>query len=484
MSPVSNDGSQANSLGLSEGLPMPTAPREVVRRLYEEVLFREADAAGLEHYTTQLGHGKLSALGLEETLRASHEYRLIIGPLVDEIEFVYTTFLLRAPTREEVSQSINDFRNVLGTFAESRDVIHRGEARRYLGIRPLNLEMDITNQCNLRCIMCYFSDERIYRRKREDISIEDFAAIASQVFPLCHKMSLSIATEPLIHRRFGELLAIAAKYRIPRVYMNTNGLLLSETIIHQMIESQFHAVAVSIDAATKETYERIRVGSHFDNVIANIQAVNRAKARLNSDVPHLTFNFVLMKSNIEELPALVRLAHGLKVEGIAAVHMVPYTNTNTHEESLERHKDLCNHMLDATRETAKQYNVHVALPNNFETGPRRPLPFAVTPTYFDLNTGVDKGPRSCCQFPWHFVGIDCYGNVVPCGWWYNEAPMGNIKSERFEDIWNNQRYQTLRFQHMSGLLRKTCATCPAAGVGGVNDRQAFSAKSPFAAPSA
>jgi radical SAM protein with 4Fe4S-binding SPASM domain len=457
---------------------MHTFNRELVTRLYRQILFREPDVGGLDHYTSRLEARELLPDQVEEALRSAPEFSSVLSPLVEEIETVYRTYLLRAPSPQEVGQAVENFRNALPSFAQSVQAIKAGKSRAYLGIRPLNLEMDITNQCNLRCIMCYFSDERIYKRKRVDISVEEFASIAGQLFPLCHKVSLSIGTEPLLHHHFDELVAITESHRVPRTYINTNGLLLNETLIEQMVKSRFHAMAISIDAATKETYERIRVGSRFEKIIDNIKAVNRAKERAKSDVPHLTFNFVLMKSNIEELPALVRMAKELQIEGIAAVHMVAYDNTNTEHESLERHKELCNRCLDFTREAAKECNVRVELPNNFELGPRRPLANTVTPTYFDLNTRVNKVVRSCCQFPWHFVGIDCDGNVVPCGWWYREPPMGNIKNDRFEDIWNNARYRNLRAEHMSGSLRKTCSTCPAAGVGNVSNTSAFTVKSP------
>jgi radical SAM protein with 4Fe4S-binding SPASM domain len=458
---------------------MTASHRTLVGGLYRDILFREADGPGLEHYTAQLADGHFALHQVEEALRTSPEYTCIVQPLVQHIGAMYSTFLFREPTVEEVRRSLNGFRHQHTTFERGVQAIQSGESCIDLGIRPLNLEMDITNQCNLRCIMCYFSDERIYKRKREDISTEEFASIADQIFPLCHKVSLSIATEPLLHRQFGELLEIAAPYKVPRIYMNTNGLLFTAGIIDQLIASKFHAIAISIDAATKETYEQIRVGSHFEKVIANIHAINRAKERTGTNLPHLTFNFVLMRRNIEELPALVRLAHELQVEGIAAVHMVPYDNTNTLDESLQGHRDLCNRMLDEARAAASRHNVALSLPANFIECPHpAPQEAPLTPTYFDLNTAVDGVPRSCCQFPWHFVGIDCYGNVVPCGWWYNEPPMGNIKTERFDIIWNNERYRHLRAEHATGALRPTCATCPAAGVGAVTSDKAFQVKKP------
>src|SRR5207247_1766069 len=78
-----------------------------------------------------------------------------------------------------------------------------------------------------------------------------------------------------------------------------------------------------------------------------------------------------------------------------------------------------------------------------------------------------------CHFPWHFVGLDAAGNVVPCGWWYGEEPMGNIRTESFEEIWTGRRFRALRAEHQAGERRPTCRNCPAMGVGRVSDAGAF-----------
>src|ERR1700731_2593048 len=127
--------------------------RALVTRLYREILFREPDSGGLDHYTSQLEARQLLPDQVEETLRGSPEYVSVISPLLEEIESVYATYLLRAPTAQEVAQGVENFRNALPTFAQSVQAIKTGKCRAHLGIRPLNLEMDITNQCNLRCIM-------------------------------------------------------------------------------------------------------------------------------------------------------------------------------------------------------------------------------------------------------------------------------------------------------------------------------------------
>jgi radical SAM protein with 4Fe4S-binding SPASM domain len=410
-------------------------------------------------------------------LRGTPEYEQVVQPLAAEIRAVYAKFLLREPTPADVSRHVGHFR-ALHRAPEECARAMGGNVRKDLGIRPLKLEIDITNQCNLRCVMCYFSDERVFRRRREDISVAEFARIAEQVFPLCHEVSLSFGTESLLHRQFGELIAITKSYGVPLVWTTTNGALLKGTVIDQVVGVGLDLICISVDAATKQTHERIRVGSNFEKLMDNIRALNRAKEQARSCRPCIQLNCVLMRSNIEELPALVQLAHEVKATAVGAVHVTRFDNAAAKEESLVGHKDLCNRMLDEARALALRYKIAAAFPENFAEGPGPSLSPRGN-SFYGLRMDQGETSLSCCRFPWHFVGIDPYGNVYPCGWWNGEEPMGNIKKEPFEEIWNNERYRALRAEHLSRALRSNCRSCPAAGLGSVNHNSSFLVKTPM-----
>nr|MDQ3024687.1 hypothetical protein [bacterium] len=79
-----------------------------------------------------------------------------------------------------------------------QQAVRSGNFRHHLGIRPLMLEMDIVNQCNLRCVMCHFSSPEFSKKKKQEMSLENFRRITEQVFPLCARLSLSISTEPKV----------------------------------------------------------------------------------------------------------------------------------------------------------------------------------------------------------------------------------------------------------------------------------------------
>jgi len=261
--------------------------------------------------------------------------------------------------------------------------------------------------------------------------------------------------------------------------MYTNGILLRRSVIDTLIQQQVNQISISIDGATKQTYERIRVGASFDKLVGNIQSLNQAKRRLGSQLPYVSFNIVMMRSNIEELPALVRLAHSLEVKSIYACHMVPLRIAAVDpNECLQLDKDLCNRMMDEAREAANRYEVAVEFPRNFMTTDKFSHRKQIrSPQLTTVASHETSSADASCPFPWSFVGLEPGGRLIPCGWWYGQEPMGNILTESFEEIWNNEGYRKLRSEHLLRKgLRPVCETCPVAGTGDVNSAQAFVVK--------
>jgi radical SAM protein with 4Fe4S-binding SPASM domain len=448
--------------------------KELITDLFTETLGRAPTPEELSS-RAQRSNSRVRDLDrIRESLCSGPEYVDIVQPVTAEIKSTFSSFCFRQPTSREIKHHLSQFRGGLGSDERALQMISEHKIRNYLEIRPLHLEMDIVNQCNIRCIMCHFTLESISNRKREDISIADFTKVAAEIFPLCGLVSLSFNAEPLLHRKFGELLSIASKYRIPWLYFTTNGLLLDDNKINQIFEHNVKQISISIDAATKQTYERIRMGSQFEKLISNIKGLGRTKERLGSVFPFIHLNFVMMRSNIMELPAFVRLAHELRARSVSATHMTPLEGVDTRSESLYLDKEICNRKIREARIIARALRIILVTPSLFRNSTQTDLISKNNGQFHALPVGKDVNTVSGCMFPWHWVGIQPDGAVRPCGWWYDGEPaMGNIRSQSFEEIWNSESYNKLRLEHLTGKLRGTCQKCPAAGLGSVNNRDSF-----------
>jgi hypothetical protein len=131
--------------------------------------------------------------------------------------------------------------------------------------RFLVVEMDVANKCNLRCRMCYFSNDATFTT-RACLSRLKFSAVATGLLP--HTRTL----QPVARERAADVAPLrhdpADGDGVRRLTMfYTNGTLLTDELIATIIDCRVTDVCISIDGATKETYEDIRQGADFNRLL-------------------------------------------------------------------------------------------------------------------------------------------------------------------------------------------------------------------------
>ena len=312
-----------------------------VVRAYRNVLLREPEADAV----AALVRGAPDAAWVEAELRASVEHRTVVQPLRERLEAEWRHWALRAPTAEELRRGVDAARGRCGSDDAVRQAIADGSIARKLAFRPLKIEMDITNQCNLRCVMCHFSLPSYRAVPRQQISVPQFRSIAEQIFHRAAQVALSFGTEPLLHRELPALLAELQRHEVPHTYLHTNGLLLDERVVAAMVDTGFSVLFVSVDAATAATYEAIRVGGSWAKLRANLDLLARIKARRGGHHPELTLGFVLQRENVAELPAFVELAAEVGATAVNATHMAVWDAVGNGPRGAHHDKAACNAAL-------------------------------------------------------------------------------------------------------------------------------------------
>jgi len=167
---------------------------------------------------------------------------------------------------------------------------------------PQQMEFSISNVCNLECIMCRGLWSSAIRKRREKLPplprLYSKAFIESLRKYLPHlKRAKFLGGEPFLIREYFQLwdIMIAEALVIP-CHVTTNGTQYTRRI-ERVIEHVPMGFAVSLDGATKNTVEAIRVNADFDIQMRNI-AHFRAYARARKTSFSLTF--CLMRQNWHE----------------------------------------------------------------------------------------------------------------------------------------------------------------------------------------
>lgn len=166
------------------------------------------------------------------------------------------------------------------------------------------MDIETTNLCNLRCIMCPY--EKI-KRKKEKMDIELYKKIIKDAVSFgIKKVTLTNYGEPLLDDLIFERIQYAKKYGMD-VGFFTNGTLLNINIINRLIESEPDWIYFSFDGASKETYERIRKGANFESVKNNIVNFCLFRKKLGKSKPKIIVGLTLQKENSREIKDFYRI---------------------------------------------------------------------------------------------------------------------------------------------------------------------------------
>ena len=190
-----------------------------------------------------------------------------------------------------------------------RDKVIKAKSLKKRPWRLLQVESSIA--CNLKCIMCPWKQVRKDAENYGHMSQATWETIRPHL-PQVKSIDFAGGGEPLLQPRLMEWINDAKKAGCETGFL-TNGYLLNEEIAQQLVQAGVEWIGISMDGATKDIYEQVRIGSNFERVCENIS--NLAAVRIGK-APKIMINFVIMPVNVHQLEEIVRLAASLGVDQV------------------------------------------------------------------------------------------------------------------------------------------------------------------------
>lgn len=279
--------------------------------------------------------------------------------------------------------------------------------------KPMYIVLAINSYCNLRCTMCL----RNFVNSREskiDMPMETIESICSQCKEFgIPSLFLGATSEALLRKDIVDVLKTVKKSGTIDNFLITNGTMLTEQLSNVLVELQYERIYISIDAAKKETYRKIR-GGNIENVEMNIQKLLEIKEKKKSKLPIIRVSFVKQKENEAELEEFVKKWKN-KIDIIDIQNMIDYSNINNLKEVYELEE-------------------------------------------IEFN----------CPSPFRMLYIDYLGDIFPCSSDYcTSMKIGNIKDMTIKEAWNSKLMCELRNSIKSGQLGKICKNCAHNVSGGI-----------------
>lgn len=384
---------------------------------------------------------------------------------------------------------------------------------------PLEVFVEVSNLCNLKCAMCgTFSavNPRKYMLMSEvDREFYDAGGLnRSTESVLRHALSVHAFGygEPTIHPQFQEFIGYLSSFGL-LVDFFTNGMRLDQHMCEFLVSSNVGIVYISFSGATKEDYENLYIGGEFETVLEGIRRLHLEKQVRGSRYPRIQINSIGYEHHICRLVEFVEVMASVGVTHISVKRAspdIPLLNDHisifrpwvegeivkraaaratelgvsleTHvyessavasEQEWEHAKQQLSYCREHSDHAEWRTRVEIAdlktLSKTIEPLPNRSrmilprsameLPETEVAEYLQLQR-VDPSVTPCME-PFKTIYIQQDGTVKPCCFAPRGVPpLGDINKHSAEQVWRGAGYRATRQAILGGEYPwKVCGNC-------------------------
>ena len=285
---------------------------------------------------------------------------------------------------------------------------------------PAVIQLQTINACNASCIMCPYPlyKKEFPRGRMEDALFEKVVAEIAERSEV-HTFVPMLQNEPFLDKKLFDRIAHFKRVTRGRVEVElvTNGAFLTAEAIERIRAVELDVLDISLDAVSKATYERIRIGLDFGEVIAGVERV------IDARLPHTSVfvRMVKLRDNVHEVHTFAKRwrARGIPV--------FIYTANNRVGALPE---------FDGTLRLAQEQ-----VPLKDRVGRR-----------------VARAWLGHCPAPFATTDILHDGSILLCAHdWGRKEVLGNVREQSIAQIWNGERMREIR----AAVHRRAYETLPA-----------------------
>ncbi|MFY9293762.1 MAG: radical SAM protein [Methylorubrum rhodinum] len=317
---------------------------------------------------------------------------------------------------------------------------------------PVCLYLEVTNRCNLLCETCPRTFEEL--EPPADMSWALFTKIVDQV-PDIARVVLHGVGEPMLVADLPRMIRYL-KDRGTYVLFNTNGTLMREKRFQELIDSGLDELRVSLDAADRASYLRVRGRDFFDRIVRDVGRFVAYRNRIGAAKPAVSLWLTGMKETVDQLPAFVRIAAAM---GVTEVHLqrlvfdeAGYGMARADLSLFESTQGEERAAIEAAQALGRELGVSLDASGATEPG-------------LSLKRQDEDQPWATCRRPWSLMYFTAHGRALPCciapfsARGYGNYTLGDATQQSLRAIWNSPAYRDFRTSLLSDAPPAPCRNC-------------------------
>jgi MoaA/NifB/PqqE/SkfB family radical SAM enzyme len=286
------------------------------------------------------------------------------------------------------------------------------------------------------CPQRVISDQEREKSTREELSTKRYFALIDELAKMgTRRIHIVGGGEPLLRKDTLDLMRRVKAYGLEGI-LTTNGTLLDEQKIRELIKLSWDLVMFSVDGPSPEVYEEIRgVSGAFKKVVSNMKKLSQLRAEHRQVYPLIQIHCVIMNTNYALLEDMIELAREVNADIVTFVKCRP--------------QDLS---LPVSKKNLPETFQHL------KEAIKRAKKYGITMNASELLLLWSKKPENTiCFRPWISPDIWHNGDVTPCC--YSREVMGNIKNRSFREVWDGEKFNNLRKIFLQGSYPDFCKDC-------------------------
>jgi SynChlorMet cassette radical SAM/SPASM protein ScmE len=293
--------------------------------------------------------------------------------------------------------------------------------------RPKEIEIAITNRCNLTCKYC--SNYRSPAYNHPEFTLQIFEKFMHYLMTNRIKKVVLTGGEPFIREDIFGIISVLHKYSI-RFSILTNGTLITENISQFIASTNLcDKVQISIDGADAETHDSFCGKGSFDAAINGLQFLIKNSINVRARI-------TIHKKNVYKIREIVSFVlNDLKIKSLSTNSASFLGKCKRNSRNIQLSVPERQFAMMALVDLTKQYPNRVLAASG-------PLADAIIWTQMEkARSSGKKGFKNCgqlsgCGCTYYYLSVRADGTIVPC-LHLSHIELGNIERDELLTVWQS-----------------------------------------------
>ena len=295
--------------------------------------------------------------------------------------------------------------------------------------RYLAVNLDPVLACNLRCKMCYFTDQDYVKTLKGQFNDDDINRVAEVIFKRALKLQIGCGTEPTLYKNLTKIVKLGKHYKVPYISITTNANLLDGEKIIDLLDAGLNEFTISLHGVKKETYEGFMKKANYEK----FHEVFKTFAKLKSQYDfRVRINYTFNKDNFYELTDFFNHFDGKSFDILQIRPIRKIGNTEYNDFDLESLRSDYASVIQKIKDSCKFNNITLLAPNQI------PIKQQVNETSFIFDyTFCYVSPKSFWKdgFDWRNESFNNYSKKIG---WGKQLLLNVFKSKKQLNAFHNR----------------------------------------------